>query len=99
MLFDTGKLEDTRGLIGSIYPENFSFEENEFRTSRINEAVNLIYLINKEIDKHKKGQRVKKLLCPLWWAMRDSNFYINTRIIAMFSKVHSDCATNLLLSN
>ena len=35
MLFDTGKLEDTRGLIGSIYPENFSFEENEFRTSRI----------------------------------------------------------------
>ena len=60
MLFDTGKLEDTRGLIGSIYPENFSFEENEFRTSRINEAVSLIYLINKEIDKHKKRTKSKK---------------------------------------
>jgi len=60
MLFDTGNLEDARGLIGSIYPENFSFEENEFRTSRINEAVNLIYLINKEIDRHKKRTKSKK---------------------------------------
>lgn len=100
MLFDTGKLEDTRGLIGSIYPENFSFEENEFRTSRINEAVNLIYLINKEIDNHKKRTKSKKLLCPSWWAMRDSNLIakpLSLLCFLNFRKHHChEIATNQL---
>ncbi len=60
MLYEQGKLAETRDLIGSIYPENLYFENNALRTTRINEAVQLIYLINSEIDKHKKRTKSKK---------------------------------------
>ena len=50
------------GLIGSIYPENFSFEENEFQTSKIKE----------QIDKYKK--RTKKFFYSLSFMVGDEGF-------------------------
>jgi hypothetical protein len=48
---------ECRDLLGSIYPENFTIEKNEFRTARINEVVPIIYLINSILDKNKNGTR------------------------------------------
>ncbi|WP_170245704.1 recombinase family protein [Flavobacterium daemonense] len=55
--YDTGNWADSRDLIGSIYPENFTISENEFRTTRINEVVWLIYYINRQISLNKKGTK------------------------------------------
>jgi site-specific DNA recombinase len=43
-----------RDLIGSIYPENLIYDGTGFRTKRVNEAVQLIYLINRQLDSNKK---------------------------------------------
>ncbi|WP_100844285.1 hypothetical protein [Flavobacterium sp. 5] len=40
-------LSEARDLIGLIYPENFTFRNNEFQTARVNEIASRIYLINK----------------------------------------------------
>lgn len=45
---------ECRDLTGSIYPENLTFDEIEFGTTKINEAVLLIHVINNEIDVYKK---------------------------------------------
>lgn len=52
--YEGGTFEECRALIGSIYPENLTFNGTGFRTTRINEAVQLMYLINKHIDSNKK---------------------------------------------
>ncbi|WP_231926267.1 hypothetical protein [Flavobacterium gilvum] len=39
---DTEDLTKSRGLIGSIFLENFAIQGNDFRTTRINEVVNII---------------------------------------------------------
>ena len=57
--YDHGNWAESRDLIGSIYPENFTFSENQFRTTRVNEVVQLIYYINKQIAPNKKGTKKK----------------------------------------
>ncbi|MES2485448.1 MAG: recombinase family protein, partial [Bacteroidota bacterium] len=52
-----GNWGECRDLLGSIYPENFTIEKNEFRTARVNEVVPIIYLINSILDKNKNGTR------------------------------------------
>jgi site-specific DNA recombinase len=49
------ELTKSRDLIGSIFPENFTILENQFRTTRINEVVRIIYTINKGLDPNKNG--------------------------------------------
>lgn len=61
--WDTEDLMKSRDLIGSIFPENFTIQENEFRTTRINEVVNLIYIINNGLGPNKNG--TKKLFSSL----------------------------------
>ena len=55
--YDNGNWSESRDLIGSIYPENFTISENEFRTTRINEVVWLIYYINRQLEVNKKGTK------------------------------------------
>lgn len=40
-------LSEARDLIGLIYPENFTFRNNQFQTARVNEIACRIYLINR----------------------------------------------------
>ena len=82
--YDDGKMEETRELIGSIYPNNLTFENNELRTGRVNEAVRLIYMINKEIDGYKK--RTKKKNTSLSPLVGDEGFELlsQTRVNAIF---------------
>ena len=55
--YDSGDWSQSRDLIGSIYPENFTISENQFRTTRINEVLQVIYLINSRISTNKKGTK------------------------------------------
>ncbi len=42
-LYEKGTIEEKRNIIGSIFPENLTFNKLGYRISRINEAVNLIF--------------------------------------------------------
>jgi hypothetical protein len=53
-----------RGIVGSIYPENLTFNRSFYRTSRLNEAVRQIYMIEKELQENKNGTSEKKSTCP-----------------------------------
>ncbi|MDP2040263.1 MAG: recombinase family protein [Algoriphagus sp.] len=64
--FSKGDLGQKRRIIGSIFPENLTFDGVEHRTARINEVVNLIYLVNSEIGGKKNGQRPSKMALPTW---------------------------------
>lgn len=53
-----------RKLIGSIYPEKFTFEDLKVRTAKTGEIFSFIYLINKQLRSKKKGQQSEILCCP-----------------------------------
>ncbi|WP_244307435.1 recombinase family protein [Flavobacterium fluviatile] len=55
--YDIGNWIESRHLIGSIFPENFTILKNEFRTARVNEVVALIYVINSVLSLNKKGTK------------------------------------------
>ena len=55
-IFSSCDLSQKRRLIGSIFPENLTFDGEEHRTTRINEVLNFIYLINNELKSKKNGQ-------------------------------------------
>lgn len=55
--YEKGDLKGIRDLIGSIFPENLTFEENSFRTTRINDVAKFIYLINSELGENKNGKK------------------------------------------
>jgi site-specific DNA recombinase len=44
-----------RKLIGSIYPEKFTFEELRVRTAKKGDVFEFIYLINSALSSNKKG--------------------------------------------
>src|SRR6185437_12175367 len=58
-LYANGTIIEKRKIIGSIFPEKLIFDGNEYRTSRLNEAVRLIYMLDKgftEIKNRKDGE-------------------------------------------
>jgi site-specific DNA recombinase len=57
--YENGNWIESRDLLGSIFPENFTISENGFRTGRINEVVHLIYSITRLIGLNKKGTKKK----------------------------------------
>lgn len=55
-LYTEGDIKRKRAIIGSIYPEKLTFDGLQYRTTRINEAVRLIYLLDKGWHKKKTGE-------------------------------------------
>ena len=55
-IYETGDSEEKRKVIGSVYPEKLMFDGDQLRTTRINEAVRLIYTLDKELQEKEKGQ-------------------------------------------
>ena len=47
---------EKRQIIGSVYPEKLIFDGDQLRTTRINEAVRLIYSLDKELAEKETGQ-------------------------------------------
>jgi hypothetical protein len=43
-------------IIGSIFPEKLTFNGFYYRTTRINEAIRLIYMVSRALDENKNGQ-------------------------------------------
>ena len=55
-IYENGTSEEKRKVIGSVYPEKLTFDGDRLRTTRINEAVRLIYVLDKELAEKEKGQ-------------------------------------------
>ncbi len=59
--FREDALYDFRHLVAAIFPEGFVFDGDRVRTTRINTILHFIYLINNELEEHKKRQTNKKI--------------------------------------
>jgi len=55
VLYENGTVTQKRKIIGSMFPEKLTFDGFQYRTTRINEALNLILLINSKIQSKKNG--------------------------------------------
>ena len=55
-IYESGSIEVKHQVIGSIYPEKLCFDGEHVRTTRINEAVRIIYMLSEELRGNKKGQ-------------------------------------------
>ena len=55
-IYEKGSIDVKRQVIGSIYPEKLSFNGEHLRTTRINEAVRIIYAMGKDLPGNEKGQ-------------------------------------------
>ena len=54
-LYQEGTVAQKRQIIGSIYPEKLVFDGFQYRTKRVNEAINLMCLIDKQLRAKKNG--------------------------------------------
>jgi site-specific DNA recombinase len=55
-LYREGDVKQKRIIIGSIYPEKLTFDGFQYRTTRVNEAVELIYTLDKGFSQKETGQ-------------------------------------------
>jgi site-specific DNA recombinase len=62
VLYENGTIKEKREIIGSMFPDNLTFDGFEHRTTRMNEAARLIYLINNDLEDKKNGTNTN-LLC------------------------------------
>jgi hypothetical protein len=61
MLYQDGDLKTKRKIISSIFPEKLVYNGNNYRTTRVNEAVELIYNVGLGLVEKKNGQTEEKL--------------------------------------
>jgi site-specific DNA recombinase len=55
-----------RKIIGSIYPEKFTFEDLQHRTAKVSDSFALIYLINKVLTENNNGTIDQNLMLSRW---------------------------------
>jgi site-specific DNA recombinase len=55
-LYQEGDTKRKRTIIGSIYPEKLTFDGFQYRTTRVNEAVELIYTLDAAFGQKETGQ-------------------------------------------
>ncbi|MEO8763737.1 MAG: hypothetical protein ABI416_05590 [Ginsengibacter sp.] len=55
-LYDKANNKTKREIIDSIFPEKLVFDGIHYRTGRLNEAVSLIYSMDKAFNENKNGQ-------------------------------------------
>lgn len=58
--------EVQRKIIGSIYPEKFTFENLKVRTATLSEVFKIIFLINSELSSKKNGTNDQNLMLSRW---------------------------------
>ncbi len=66
-VYETGDIEKKREIISSMYPEKLSFDGFSLRTTRINEAVRLIYSLDKDfgLNKNRTNENESHLSCQV----------------------------------
>ncbi len=60
-LYENGNVIQKRKIIGSIFPEKLTFDGSQFRTTRLNEALECILLIDSKIGGNKNGTNSSNL--------------------------------------
>jgi site-specific DNA recombinase len=55
LLYETGNTKQKREIIGSIFSDKLVFENGAYRTAKVNEAAELIYVINNDLQSKKNG--------------------------------------------
>lgn len=55
-----------REIVSSIFPENFVFEKNNFRTIRLNSIIHLIYSAKADFRQKKARKSIKNDAVPRW---------------------------------
>ncbi len=60
-LYEEGTVTQKRQIIGSIYPEKLVFDGFQYRTTRLNEAVRMIYRLGEGFSETKNRKSNKKL--------------------------------------
>lgn len=55
VLYTKGSVTQKRKIVGSMFPEKLTFDGFQYRTTRVNEAINLMVLINKKLENKKNG--------------------------------------------
>ncbi len=60
-LYEEGSIAQKRQIIGSIYPEKLVFDGFQYRTTRLNEAVRLIYTLGEGFSETKNRKSNKNL--------------------------------------
>lgn len=65
--YETGTVEEKRRIISSMYPEKLTFDGLTLRTTRINEAVHYIYMINSDLgeNKNRTSEKNSNLSCQV----------------------------------
>lgn len=56
--YESARLELKQKLIGSMFPENLTFSDNNYRTIKINEAIEIIHRRINGFHKKNRGQEV-----------------------------------------
>lgn len=54
-MYKEGSVELKRKVVGSMFPENITFDGFQHRTKRVNDVISLISLIDKELKRKKNG--------------------------------------------
>jgi site-specific DNA recombinase len=77
-LYEIADIEKKRKIISSIYPEKLTFNGNDFRAIRINEAIRLIYSIGAGYSENKNMTKRNKsnLSCEVVLPVQFSNLFI-----------------------
>ena len=55
VLYERGTVIQKRKVVSSMFPEKLTFDGFQYRTQRVNEAINLILLIDSKLKGIKKG--------------------------------------------
>jgi hypothetical protein len=59
------EIEEKRGIVDAIYPQKLEIGKGAYRTPKVNDGADLIYLINSKSQGVKKGTEMDFPLCPL----------------------------------
>lgn len=67
--FEIGEIDKKREIISSIYPEKLTFDGFSFRTTRLNEAVRILYKLDEDFSQNKNRTNGKNsnLSCQVGW--------------------------------
>ena len=64
VIYCKSSIEQKRKLIGSMFPEKFTFENLKHRTAKVSDTYECIYKIIKKLDPNKKGQNPSEKTLP-----------------------------------
>lgn len=78
-IYENGTSEEQRKIISSMYPEKLTFDGFILRTPRINEAIQLIYSMDKGFSKNKNrtSGNNSSLSCEVGMTKRTNSFFLS----------------------